>query len=117
MNDKPLVISLLMGLIVVLVILGVSLLVKMNKLSDDYKRELSKSISLSKTTEDLTTNNDSLKSENASLLEKNTTLNKSIEELKVELDKTNRLKNKLEENLKDELMKNEANSSEAKKGK
>jgi len=98
MKDNPLIISLLIGLIVILVIAGVSLLVKMNSLSGVYKQELAKNISLEKNTEDL-------KAKNSDLVGEIGQLNDKIEELKLEKEKTEKLKDKLEENLKEELMK------------
>lgn len=98
MKDNPLIISLLIGLIVILVIAGVSLLVKMNVLSGVYKQELAKNISLEKNAEDL-------KAENSSLAGEVGQLNDAIKDLEEENIKIERLKEKLEENLKDELMK------------
>lgn len=98
MKDSPLIISLLIGLVVILVIAGVSLLVKMNTLSGVYKQELAKNISLEKNTEDL-------KAENNTLSEEIEKLNDKIGELKEENAKISKLKDKLEENLKEELMK------------
>ncbi len=98
MKDNPLIISLLIGLIVVLVIAGVSLLVKMNALSGVYKQELAKNISLEKNVEDL-------KAENSDLAEETKQLNAKIKDLKEENAKTEKLKERLEENLKEELMK------------
>ncbi len=98
MKDNPLIISLLIGLIVVLVIAGVSLLVKMNSLSGVYKQELAKNISLAKNIEDL-------KSDNSDLAGDIEQLNDKIEDLKEENVKIEKLKDKLEENLKEELMK------------
>ncbi len=102
MKDNPLIISLLIGLIVVLVVAGVSLLVKINTLSNAYKQELAKNISSEKTIEDL-------KGEKSDLTEKIDELNTKIEELKKENAKLEEFKKKLEENLKDELMKNKLN--------
>jgi len=98
MKDNPLIISLLIGLIVVLVIAGVSLLVKMNSLSGVYKQELAKNISLEKNAEDLKTDNSNLSKD----IEE---LNGKVKYLKEENEKTEKLKDKLEENLKEELMK------------
>jgi len=98
MKDNPLIISLLIGLIVVLVIAGVSLLVKMNSLSGVYKQELAKNISLAKNIEDLKIDNSDL----AGDIEQ---LNDKIEDLEEENIKVEKLKDKLEENLKEELMK------------
>jgi len=98
MKNSPLIISLLIGLIVILVIAGVSLLVKMNSLSGAYQKEVAKNISTEKAIEDL-------KEEKSSLKESISQLNTQIEELKLENLKLNKLKEKLEESLKDELMK------------
>ena len=101
MKDNPLIISLLIGLIVILVIAGVSLLVKMNVLSGVYKQELAKNISLEKNAEDI-------KAENIGLTGEIAKLDLTIEDLKEENTKIERLKDKLEENLKEELMKRKA---------
>ncbi|MDP8290281.1 MAG: hypothetical protein P9M02_04890 [Candidatus Susulua stagnicola] len=98
MKDNPLIISLLIGLIVILVIAGVSLLVNINALSGVYKQELAKNISLEKNAEDL-------KAKNSSLTGDIGKLNLTIEDLKEENMKIEKLKEKLEENLKEELMK------------
>lgn len=103
MKDNPLIVSLLVGLIVVLVIAGVSLLVKMNSLSGVYKKELAKNISLEKNAEDL-------KSENSALTKKISQIADQVEELKKENAKIERLKEKLEENLKEELIKQKLNA-------
>lgn len=122
MNDKPFMISLLIGLIVVLVIAGVSLLVKINSLSDIYKKELSQSISLQRDIEDLRAKNSSLQktidqidAEKAALVENNkslkdviTKLNLKVDELEKENAKLEKLKEKLEDNLKEELIKEES---------
>ena len=98
MKDNPLIISLLIGLIVVLVIAGVSLLVKMNALSGVYKQELAKNISLEKNIEDL-------KAENSDLADEIGQLKLEVKDLKEENLKVEKLKDRLEENLKEELMK------------
>lgn len=114
MSDRPLIVSLLIGLIVVLVIAGVSLLVNKNSLHDTYKKELSKNMSLQKETENLKTERDMIKKNNESLQNENSELKKNIvqlnfqmEGLKSELAKVEKLKDKLEENLKEELVKQE----------
>ncbi|MDD5194802.1 MAG: hypothetical protein PHQ96_03890 [Candidatus Omnitrophica bacterium] len=107
MSEKPLVLSILIGLIVVLVIAGVSILVKMNAVDEDYKRELAKAMTFQKDIEALKNDNTVLKEENTGLKEKNGKLSVEMEETKTELTKLQKLKDKLEENLKDELMKNE----------
>ena len=98
MKDNPLIISLLVGLIVILVIAGVSLLVKMNSLSGVYKKELARNISMEKSAEDL-------KNENSVLTEKVSQLGSQIKDLEEENAKIEKLKEKLEENLKEELIK------------
>ena len=98
MKDNPLIISLLIGLIVILVIAGVSLLVKMNSLSGVYKKSLAKNISLEKNIEDL-------KSENSGLAGKISLMETEMSGLKEENVKVEKLKERLEENLKEELIK------------
>ncbi len=120
MKDNPLIIGLLIALIVVLVIAGVSLLVKTNDLSNMYKKEVADKISFEKNLEDL-------KVENIELRKNIEILNVDIKQLKVdsikqievikegnskevtalkeEYIKLEILKEKLEDNLKDELMK------------
>ena len=98
MRDNPFMISLLIGLIVVLIIAGVSVLVKMNSLSGAYKKELAKNISSEKTIEDL-------KGQNSSLQKTIDQLNAQIKELKQEYLKLEKFKQKLEDDLKEELMK------------
>ena len=105
MKDSPLIISLLIGLIVVLVIAGVSILVKMNSLSGEYKKQLAKNISCEKATEDLKNNLEALQGENSKLKEDISLLNVQVESLGQENVKLEKLKDKLEDNLKEELMK------------
>jgi uncharacterized protein YoxC len=105
MKDKPLMLSLLFGFIMVLVIVSVSFLVKMNSLSGSEKKLQTEKLALE-------TSLEGLKKENALLVEKNSSLTDDIakalakvEELKTELNKLEKLKDKLEENLKEELVK------------
>ena len=105
MKDSPLIISLLIGLIVVLVIAGVSILVKMNSLSSEYKKQLAKNISCEKATEDLKKTIEDVQGENNKLKEDITLLNVQIKSLGEENAKLEKFKDKLEENLKEELMK------------
>lgn len=121
MNDRPLIVSLLIGLIVVLVVTGVSLLVKMNTLSEVYKKELSRGMTLEKSIEDskvenaqlqgkiLTANEEYsvIKKENMDLKEVVSKLNVRINELETEMLKLEKLKDKLEDNLKEELFEKE----------
>ncbi|MBU1112518.1 MAG: hypothetical protein KKH93_01410 [Candidatus Omnitrophica bacterium] len=105
MKDSPLIISLLIGLIVVLVIAGVSILVKMNSLSGEYKKQLAKNISCEKTTDDLNKDIETLQGENSKLKEDLALVNIQVESLGQENAKLEKLKEKLEDNLKEELMK------------
>ena len=104
MRDKPLVVSLLVGLVVVLIIGGVSVLVKMNSVSGEYKKKVAQGISFQKTIEELRRENSNLNDDNEELKEEIASLNNKIAELNTELAKTVELKNKLEEALKDELI-------------
>lgn len=109
MKDNPLIISLLIGLVVVLVIAGVSLLVKTKSLSEIYKEELAKNISLEKDIEDIKVDNAALNQTinvlNTQLQEAKTEYEQKIATLKEEKLRLETLKEKLEDNLKDELMK------------
>jgi len=125
MKNSPFIVSLLIGLIVVLVIGGVSLLAKINSLSVVYKKELAENINSAKNLEDLKTENDSLKKgisqlnaqignteESAKQLEvlKNESVKqaKQIESLKAENRRLASVNKNLENNLKAELMKSAA---------
>lgn len=105
MKDSPLIISLLIGLIVVLVIAGVSILVKTNSLSSEYKKQVARNISCDKSLEDTKETVTSLNSENTKLKEEIALLGAQVKSLEEENAKLEKLKEKLEENLKDELMK------------
>lgn len=120
MKDNPLIVSLLIGLVVILVVAGVSLLVKMNTLSGVYKKELAKNISLEKTIEDLKKGNNDLtenmdkinvqitniqKEHIQELEDAKKTYIQDMESLKEQNLRLEKLKEKLEENLKEELMK------------
>ena len=105
MKDKPLILSLLVGLIMVLVIASVSFLVQINSLSGHRDDLVKKNMALEKKLEES-------KVENASLLEKNKGVSNELngvkekmDELKTEVIKLEKLKEKLEDNLKDELIK------------
>ena len=105
MKDSPLIISLLIGLIVVFVIAGVSILVKTNSLSGEYKKQLAKNISCEKASEDLKKDLETLGGKNTKLIEDIALLKVQVESLTQENAKLEKLKDKLEENLKEELMK------------
>jgi len=111
MKNNPVIISLLVGLVVVLVVAGVSILVKMNALSGTYKQELAKSISLEKTIEDLKGDNgklqkniDGLKEQISNLQAESAKLNDTIHSMNAENLRLQNLNKKLEDNLKEELM-------------
>jgi len=125
MKNSPFIVSLLIGLIVVLVIGGVSLLAKINSLSVAYKKELAENINSAKNLEDLKEENDSLKrgisqlnaqigntEESVKQLEafrnKNTNQAKQIGSLKAENRRLASANKNLENNLKAELMKRAA---------
>ena len=120
MNEKPLVFSLLIGLIVVLVVAGVSLSVQINRQSEVYKKEVAKSISLQKDIEagkaastDLGRQLESSRAENDSLKSTIAKLTSEMEGLKLENTKLSALKNKIEQNLADELIKQPEESKAA----
>ncbi len=94
MKSNPLIISLLVGLIVVLVIGGVSVSVKMNSISRIYKKELAKNISLEKNVEDLKIENDNLKKAIEAL-------NVNMENLRKENEKLLQLNKTLEDSHKE----------------
>jgi uncharacterized protein YlxW (UPF0749 family) len=115
MSEKPLVFSLLVGLIVVLVIAGVSLSVQVNRQSEAYKKEVAKNISLQKDIESIQNEKERLAKDVDSLNSEASALNSTIAKISTELaalkldrEKTEMLKQKLEENLKDELYKKAA---------
>jgi len=91
-RDSPLIVSLLIGLIAVLVVAGVSLLVKMNSLSDLYKKEIAKKIGFEKSIGDL-------QDENSGLKEKIDYFNLEMKDLKRENTRLEDLRKKLRENL------------------
>ena len=126
MKDNPLIVGLLIALIVILVIAGVSLLVKTNDLSSLYKKEVANKISYEKDIEDLKVENVGLikniknldiKIENLELEASkqieiiNEENSKKIDALKEDYSKLEKLKEKLEDNLKDELMKQQLQES------
>lgn len=108
MKDKPLILSLLVGLIMVLVVAGVSLLVKINSLSSFREELVKKNMKLEKGLEELKSENTSLKEKNKALTEDMDKNSIKVAELKTEIAKLEKLKEKLEENLKDELIKQDS---------
>jgi len=108
MKDKPLILSLLVGLIMVLVVAGVSLLVKINSLSSFREELAKKNMNLEKTIEDLKTENSAVSEKNKVLTEDVNKANEKVNELKTELTKLEKVKAKLEDNLADELIKQDS---------
>ncbi len=106
MKNQPLVLSILLGLIIILIIGGVSLSVRLNDLSKEHARDLSENIELAKDNDILSKSNMILKEDIEEFQEKVILLRQEEAKLKEELEKTIRLKMKLEESLKEELMKN-----------
>lgn len=108
MKDKPLILSLLVGLIMVLVVAGVSLLVKINSLSSFREELAKKNMNLEETIEDLKAENSAAGEKNKVLIEDVNKANEKVNELKTELTKLEKLKAKLEDNLADELIKQDS---------
>jgi predicted nuclease with TOPRIM domain len=109
MKDKPLILSLLVGLIMVLVIAGVSLLVRINALSGSERKSNAEKMAISEQLESLKKENSLLTEKNKGLIDDLAKANIKSDELKTELAKLEKLKDKLEENLKDELIKQDSN--------
>ncbi|MFA5271172.1 MAG: hypothetical protein WC412_02375 [Candidatus Omnitrophota bacterium] len=109
MKDKPLILSLLVGLIMVLVIAGVSLLVRINALSGSERKSQAEKMAIEAEFDNLKKENSSLTEKNKGLVDGLAQANTKVEEYKTELAKLEMLKDKLEENLKDELIKKDPN--------
>ncbi len=109
MKDNPLIVSLLIGLIVVLLIGGVSLSFGLTKAQDAYKKEVAKNISSEKTIEDMKQEKSDLEDGLGRLNVQIEDLSTQIRELKEENLKLETLKDRIEENLKEELMKQKLN--------
>jgi cell division protein ZapA len=84
MKNNVWIISLLVGLVVVLVIGGVSLLVKVNTLSKEYKQETAKNINLEKAIEDLEEERVDLREKIKQLNGQTISLSKTADDLKTE---------------------------------
>lgn len=82
MKDNIWIISLLVGLVVVLVIGGVSLLVRINSVSEEYQSISAKNISLEQDKEALKAEITGLEGKLEELKEENTNLSKRTEELR-----------------------------------
>jgi len=111
MNERPLVFSLLIGLIVVLVVAGVSLSVQINRQSEVYKKEVAKNISLQKdvetakvTTGDLNRQIESLRAENDGLKSTVASVTSENEALKLEKARITAVKNEIEQKFGEKLV-------------
>jgi predicted RNase H-like nuclease (RuvC/YqgF family) len=112
MKNQPLMLSILLGIMLLLIIGGISISAKLSFTSKQYRKTLDKMIDLEKSQqqvslqyeqtatkiEELERTNTKLKTRVDELSKNNTSLNLELEELKI-------LKNKLEDDLKAELMK------------
>jgi cell division protein FtsB len=108
MKNSPVILGLVAGLIVVLLIGGVTLQVQVNRVSNDYKNEKNLADALQKSVNDIKRENDSLKGVNASLQDQVGKLDQKAKDLSLEITKLEALKAKLEENLQNELIKQQA---------
>jgi len=114
MKSEPLLLGILLGIIVILIIGGISLSVRLNQLRKNYQEVAGKNLKLEELVENLKAekealikSNQDLKNEIKELERKIDKLTGEKEDLKLELEKMRRLKEKLEESLKEELMKKE----------
>jgi len=114
MKNQALILGILLGIIVILIIGGVSVSVKLNQVSKNYQLAVKKKIELEKKTQFLEAEKEALLKNIQELKRKVEELNKKVEglikekeNLLLELEKMRRLKEKLEESLKEELMKKE----------
>ncbi len=123
MKNQPLFVSIIIGIIVVFVIVGASLVAKLSNVNKLYKEESLKNMELAKDNEKLKDEIASLKEENESLKKENDTLETVVKDLKdeiatktLEIDKLKKLNEVLEDKLKEELMeKSESSPSESKR--
>lgn len=104
MRNNPLIASLLAGLVVVLMVAGVSLLAKMKTIKDEHRVELSQKFFLQKDFEEIRAVNSALKKENEDFKEEIGTLTLQLKDLNEELMRTKELNQKLEDSLKEELI-------------
>jgi len=114
MKDKPLILSLLVGLIMVLVVASVSFLVQINSLSGHRDDLAKKNMALEKKVEELKAENVVLSEKNKGVTDELGSTKVKMDELKIEIARLEKLKEKLEDNLKDELMKTKEEVKEKK---
>jgi len=111
MKNQPLLVSIIIGIIVVFVIVGASLVAKLSSVNKLYHSESLKNMELSKNNDDLSSKIASLEKENDNLRNEKSVLNKEVKNLKdqiasdtLNIEKLNKLNGVLEDKLKDELM-------------
>lgn len=115
MRNQPLLVSVVIGIIVIFVIVGASLVAKLGNETKKYNTEYSKRLKLENLNQQLASDVNSLKKDNESLLKSKKMFEEVIIGLKsdlelanIEIEKLNKIKDVFEEKLKDELMKNES---------
>ncbi len=115
MSNQPLTLSILLGIILLLIIGGVSLSVKLSNSSKEGAVCLSERMELLKIKQQLEQENESLTAENLDLekrLNEIQSLRDSVvtekEQCALELQRTIKIKEALEERLKDELLKEDS---------
>jgi len=111
MKNQPLLVSIIIGIIVVFVIVGASLVAKLSTVNKLYHDESLKNMELAKKNDSLNSKIASLEKKNNDLENKKSALEKEIGTLKdqiandaIEIDKLKKYKEVLEDKLKDELM-------------
>jgi len=105
MNNQPLMLSILLGIILILIIGGVSLSLQKSKAAVTMQQYLSENIDLQKSNAQLDRENNELKTELADHQSKIEVLQKEKSSLARELEKTQKLKETIEDRLKEELIK------------
>ena len=115
MRNQPLLVSVVIGIIVIFVIVGASLVAKLGNETKKYNGEYSKRLKLESLNQQLNSKINSLEKDNKSLLDGKKILEEVIIGLKsnleaasIEIEKLNKIKDVFEEKLKDELMKDES---------
>ena len=121
MRNQPLLVSIIIGIIVVFVIVGASLVAKLSTVNKLYHSESLKNMELAKKNDSLNSKIASLEEKNKILEKKKIVLEKEIISLKdeiandaVKIDKLEKYKEVLEDKLKDELIKNSNATEESK---
>ncbi len=120
MKNQPLVVSIIIGIIVVFVIVGASLVAKLSSVNKLYRGESLKNITLEKKNDELSNKITSLKKDKEKLSNENNALKDVTKEFKnqiaddvVNIKKLNKFNKVLEEKLKNELLKNSNDSGGA----